>query len=206
MNDNAYINSNRFFGSNTKTAAEIQDELDALRNNGIPARVSVISLYDIFSDDESKHAPGKYHLTNVTSNGKAIAFKDIVRGIATKIGGEHSNADDFRDLAEYFMFLSDSLNSVSDKAEKNKELNDQVRQNNLALEIAKSVLDSQRNHEANLSPADWAGIARDEETQNVIKNLQADNAALKSEQSLISKTIAALTLKKKPAAKKTTTK
>lgn len=201
-----YISPIRFFGSNTKTAAELQEELNTLQNNGIPARATLITMYDIFGSDESKYAPSKAHLTSVTADGKTFGLKGLVRGVANKLGGEHSKSEDFVAMAEYFQLMADSLNSVAEKAEENKELNDQARKNNLAIEDARAVLDAQTRHEAHISPADWADIERDEETRNILNNLQAENTELRSEQSLISKTIAALPLKKKPAAKKTTTK
>ena len=192
MNNNdtnkTFIDQARFYGKGTKSAAELQKEIDTLKNNGIGSRPAMISMFDIFGPDSTgSYAPVGSHISNFKFDGKTIAYRDLVRGISNTLATDYPSAEDIKSLSDYFKFISQSLEEAVDLANLTRENNAVVRENNNAIANVKAALDAQKNHENSLSQQDKAQIEFREYQENQMLQLQADNKELKAAVTKLSK-------------------
>lgn len=174
MNQKIYISPDRFCDGNNErlNAKELAEEVNRLRKS-TPASAGIVSMYDIFTDDTSNYSPNGAHLTGVNVNGVSVQFKDILRGISSKVGGEYGSADDALEIAKYFVFISKSLKAAAKSIDANRKQNIEVLENNTKIAQAKELHDAQYRHETTLGAQALTAIVADENARNRIQELEA---------------------------------
>ena len=178
-----YTSPLRFSPANKRglNAAELLDTLNELKANDTPDRVVAVSTMDIFGSDLDHGTPSA-HLNNLTVDGRSLSLKDLTRSLGLKVGGEMPSAADTAELGRYFKYLSDSLKEAAKKANGVRKTNEEIRINNLEIAQLKEDCRNQYDFEKTLNiPA----IEAEEATENRLRDLQAENASLKSDHNIL---------------------